>query len=260
MMKIHYYYLLGYSGMFLAGCTSDPYYQGLNNPPELTTTIDLSITDTLKIGKLRDTANSIYYDFPILATDVNQNLQTLTVSVSDSIIVTDEHNIPVPLEYNYAKEFSIEKKTFRLIPTATGEYDITVQVKDKFGKTAALKKNLYVFDNYPPVVKAKAYYYFSKSIPPTPQLYLDISGSYDADSIYGGYIVKFHVEYFYSWESPEYPYFEATPEEMPQMVLGDDANVPLGYFIVWAIDNDGTESEHIRIESNEITLVNPPGE
>ncbi|MDR0575533.1 MAG: hypothetical protein LBG96_16195 [Tannerella sp.] len=234
----------------LTACFSDGFYDNINATPQISTTIDISSTDTLKIGKLKNSDGDIYFDFPVTVTDDNSNLQTLTLSVDTSFIkVTNARGEKIPTVYdlNDQYNFSGTQRMFRLVPVEPGDYTITATVTDRFGASDGLSKKLHVFDNLPPKCKVTETFYILDQI--LFVIYVDIRASFDQDAEFGGAIASYHAIYHYTWDTPSIMGTWAVDDDTPgKFSISDWYEEAVGYIEAWVVDNEGAESEHIRID------------
>ncbi len=214
----------------------------------MTSTADLSVIDTLKIGKLNNSGQNVYFTLPVSITDANANLQSLSIDVSTDITLTDNNGQTVANFYdlNHTTTNAAVSKTFRLIPTKPGDYTVTATVADKFNMQASLSKQLYVFDNMKPkCVVSEAYYYIDAILY---QIHVDIRSSFDQDEKWGGSISEYKAIFHYTWQddpAPMMPDLAGTPGIFETADAGWEQ---IGWVEAWVIDNEGAESEHIRID------------
>ena len=215
----------------------------------ISSTADVENTDTLKIGKLNNINKDVYFTLPLSVTDANANLQNLNINVGDGITLTDNDGKVAATYYdlNYSPVNAEWFKIFRLIPTNPGYYTVIATVTDKFNMQASLSKQIYAFDNMPPrCVVAEAYY----TAPPN-FLYvvrIDIRSSFDQDEKWGGGIAEYKAIYHYTWDDEAVGMasdFDGTPGIFE---CTDAPWEPIGWVEAWVIDNEGAESEHIRID------------
>ena len=233
--------------VIVMACVSEDYFNHLNSLPLISTTADLAGIDTLKIGKLLNPNCDVYFTLPLTITDYNANLKSLIIDIPQNIVLQDNTGALVPTVYDLDDKYNSSNvfKIFRIVPVQPGSYTITATAADKFNTSAAVEKCLYVFDNLPPkCVVADAYYIAPPETLYT--IYADIRASFDQDKKWGGSIVSYHTLYHYSWQE------ESKLMDNLQagvFVTTDDTWwETVGWVEAWVKDNEGAESEHIRID------------
>lgn len=230
----------------LTACVSENYFNDLNSPPIISTTANLEITDTLKIGKFKNPDKAVYFSLPLLITDINQNLKSLDIEVDSTIVIIDNTGKALPSHYNLnTKEYKDGvNKTFLFAPLETGEYTITATATDQFEISRSLSKSLYVFDNMRPKCVVKEAYYTAPA-GTFYEVYVDIRNSFDQDARWGGKIASYKALYHFNWQDDT--------AEMGTDTLGvfEGVDLPwetIGWVEAWVVDNEGAESEHIHID------------
>ncbi len=244
-MKLRY--LLPMIIPFVTGCTSENYFNELNSPPEILSATDLSIIDTLKIGRLHNVGKNIYFTLPVSITDANANLQSLSIEADTSILLADNNGQEVSAFYDlkHSSTNAMVSKIFRLIPTRPGDYTIAAIVMDEFNRQNSVRKQIHVFDNLPPKCMVAEQYY---NLPPDDFIYVvhvDIRSSFDPDEKWGGGIAEYKAIYHYTWQDDV---AEMYSEILGVFLTGDFSWETIGWVEAWVIDNEGAESEHIRID------------
>ncbi len=219
-------------------CLSDPYFNGLNTAPVINSGANLSVIDTLKIGRSLNAGREVYYQFPVKVSDINNNLQRLVVAADSSIQFTDNSGKKIPLRYETVD--IPESSVFLLYPTRPGLYKVSATITDKFQLSSGISKTLFVFDNLSPLCKASSAYYEVQQIVYT--IHVDLGASFDRDARFGGRVSGYHAIY----HSSSGETWNMRPAGATAFEAADLAG-SIGWVEAWVIDNEEAESEHIRI-------------
>lgn len=245
--------LLSLTAAIACGCSED-FYNSMNETPTLTTSVNLSTTDTIKTSA-KSTKRT--YQFDVSSTDPNGNIDYLSATANTANLLLNGENvngINVPIELSKEKyEFN---RLFEVVPTANGLHTIKVNVHDAFKTSKSIEKYVYSFDNMRP--KLGITYTLERRNEMEVHYNFDFSTSYDRDTKWGGAIDSVFIKVYFAWG----PGMGFTEEESTMIMALDvatygltreepifdngSAEIPTDIYF-WVKDNENTISDTLHI-------------
>ncbi|GHV64505.1 hypothetical protein FACS1894199_02910 [Bacteroidia bacterium] len=246
----------------VVACTTEDYYRSANESSTLSSTVDLNVVDTIKTSAISAQRT---YVLPITGEDVNGNMNLLTVSATGGNAVIMVDGTPTEEAIELSKERFKFNRSIEFSPIQDGKHTITAKIRDDFGNTTLLEKEVYSFTNMRPKVVCTIDRERPSGNTENIRAFFDYRNSFDRDAKWGGQIDSL---YYVSWCQPYYddnpgaPYDDAHwPCVWPAMHPNDfseDFTMNLEPFYddgvywvtdvyIWVKDNEGAVSDTLHI-------------
>jgi hypothetical protein len=169
----------------------EEYFESLNIDPQINIVIGnetgTAIVDSVKLS----TANNFYTkEIQVVYQDSNRHVSRVAVrSTTDDVFLIQEDTVLIGDRLELASDLSdtIRLTIFSFNP---GFKEITFEVIDEFENTSEATLDLIVFINLVPIVE---YDYLVDT--DNKFIYFDLRDSFDPDSIYGGDVVSYEINF-----------------------------------------------------------------
>ena len=177
--------------ILLVSCdTSEEFLEGINNRPTISIATE-SETNSIIVDSVKTLGviGQFPYEFELVVDDINGNISGIGISddVTDPYLLIQYDSVLIDIEVAYVDPAENRIKMTAYF-TSSGSQEISFIAVDDFNASDTSKLVLEAFDNMTPVVNYEVLVNSSVSDIKT----IDLSGSFDRDSKYGGEIYSYN--------------------------------------------------------------------